>query len=157
MNNDTPPWGFFIFSKLYKWYQTTQHITYPLNQETIQRINDVDNTACLPSQIPQSIIDNPSQMFDMALNTPLFKKYRIKKYKLDIKCFYYQFQMNKFLFMTKVCFKHMPDYSLFHNTLKLCKVLGKARFTTNKMVFDISYEIFFFINCLTNYPMTYEL
>ena len=52
--------------------------------------------------------------------------------------------MNKFLFMTKVCFKHMPDYSLFHNILKLCKVLGKARFTTNKMVFDISYEIFFF-------------
>ena len=26
--SNTPPWAFFVFSKLYKWYQLAQNITY---------------------------------------------------------------------------------------------------------------------------------
>ena len=33
--NNTPPWVFFTFSKMYKWYQMAQSVTFTVNFENI--------------------------------------------------------------------------------------------------------------------------
>ena len=36
--SNTPPWGFFTFFKLYKWYQIVQSITNTIIQEVISNV-----------------------------------------------------------------------------------------------------------------------